>query len=248
MRENKQRYGKPPIQEAVCEIFPAFADPISEPELTKMAEYWKQEYPVAKIIEDKQAHFQIGVDGIKHLEEENFGKRLICRSEDGIRLSQLSNRLIAVNHLAEYPGWGSGFREMILARFGEVMALFPAPSVSRIGLRYIDRIVIPESPMTWSKWFKVELALPSSFQAPGANLQLSFQNSIDVDLAAKLILTNLPNSPEGTTAVILDLNVVSTQVTGAEDIPNELDRVHAPHSLAFEAVLQDATRELFEPS
>jgi uncharacterized protein (TIGR04255 family) len=246
MAQPQQRYRNPPLQEAVCEIFPLFERAVGAHDLEVMRRAWEDRYPQIQTVEDKQANVQLSVEGVR-IDQKRVGQRLICRTQDGNKLVQLSDRFLAVNHLQDYPGWRGGFRDTILERFNELQGRLPAKGIRRIALRYIDRINVPARPMRWQDWFKVDLSLPESFQSPGARLGFNFVNAIGENLTAKLVLASAEPAPADQTTVIFDLTITSQQHIDVEALKSELERVHKPHSLAFESILQDSTRDLFDP-
>ena len=113
-------------------------------------------YPDQKISEEKNVELRMAPDGVR-VEQTDLGRRLICRSSDGVRLVQLSGRFLAVNQLRPYGGWEEVFREIIIARFEEVHSRLGPFSVSRTNLRYINRIDLPQDPLVWSDWFNFSL-------------------------------------------------------------------------------------------
>ncbi len=239
-----QRYAKPPLQEVVCEIHPHFSQSVDGEVLEKMVKLWSPSYPQITIVDDSESELQIGVEGIR-FNQKPLGQRVICRSQDGLKLAQLSNRFIAVNHLAPYPGWRDGFRTSILSRIEEVVTVVPFDRIGKISLRYIDRIEIPQKPLRWQDWFELDLALPESFRDAGAALNLAFTNRIGEELQARLEIAGDVSSLAGISTVMLNLDIFSSRQISLDRLEEELDRVHEQHSNAFECLLKDQTRELF---
>lgn len=179
--------------------------------------------------------------------EGNQGHKLICRSEDQLRLVQLSGRLLAVNQLRPYMGWEEGFRDTILARWHEVKEMLRVGKVARIGLRYINRIEILQNPLKWEDWFHFSLPLPASMQQAEGKFHMVFQQPLDGGLNCTVNIAKDQAAPQGATWVILDFNVILEASIPADDLPHHLERIHGPHSLAFEAYVRDSLRQQFEP-
>ncbi len=211
-----------------------------------MKTIWEADFPIQEFVENKTVKHHIDMEEVRS-EVITLGHKLICRSVDKKKLVQLAGSFVTVNHLAKYPGWNEGFRDLILEQTQKVFNYFKIDTVTQIGLRYIDRINIPQCPLNWQDWFETQLGLPKPFQRPGAKIQFNFQNSLAKDLFANLTVVSVEPSSEGMSSVILDLDILSKKPLKVSEVPAELERVHKPHRLAFEAILKDNTRALFSP-
>jgi uncharacterized protein (TIGR04255 family) len=96
MPNDKPKYTNPPIQEAVFEVHFAIDQPLSKETLEKLQPVWQKSYPVQKIVEEKNLNLRLDPDGVK-TDQQILGHRLVCRSNDGKRLVQLSSSFLAVN-------------------------------------------------------------------------------------------------------------------------------------------------------
>ena len=242
----KRRYRRPPILEAICEIHFAPERQLSREEIEKFMPVWKDEYPTQSVVEEKQVQFHMDMEGMRTTQG-NRGHKLICRSADQLRLAQLASSFLAVNQLRPYQGWEEGFRDLILARWKNLQQICPVERVSRIGLRYINRIEIPQHPLEWEDWFNFPLPLPEKLHHPAGQFHLLFQQPISGEMRSSINIASAQPAPSGCTWVMLDLDVVLEAPIPAVDLPRELEKVHGPHSLAFEEYVNDKLRELFEP-
>jgi uncharacterized protein (TIGR04255 family) len=138
---------------------------------------WQLYYPQQNMVDEKQVEFRMDMQGASVVEGQ-VGQKLICRSGDQLRLVQLSNRFLAVNQLRPYMGWEEGFRDLILARWDEVRETLGVEQIARIGLRYINRIEIPQQPLEWEEWFNFCLPLPQSFRHPSGQFHLVFHQAM----------------------------------------------------------------------
>src|SRR6267378_4290124 len=119
MGPERRKYPNPPIQEAICELHFALETALPLNRIEQLKARWADEYPNQTINEEKNVHLQMGAEGVR-IDENMLGKRLICRTNDGTRLVQLSGRFIAINQLRPYPGWEEAYRDTILARLSDV--------------------------------------------------------------------------------------------------------------------------------
>jgi uncharacterized protein (TIGR04255 family) len=244
MATERRKYPNPPIQEAICEIHFALEQPLSSNKIEQLMARWKAEYPNQTINEEKNVHLQMGAEGVR-IDESKEGQRLICRTKDGTRLVQLSGRFIAINQLKPYPGWEEGYRDTILARLNDVESELGAMPIRRTGLRYINKIEIPENPVRWENWFNFALPFPELEKSLLSNFQMRFEQILPEQRKLLVNCVSLPQSKE-VSFVILDLDVIwEDQPVKSSQLQDLLERVHGPHRLAFEAYITDKLRERF---
>lgn len=247
MPRSKLKYAKPPIQEAICEIHFAADEPLSSEQIGQLKSVWAAEYSEQKLNEEKGVKVEVGPDGVRVVEDK-MGNRLICRTADGLRLVQLSGRFLAVNQLKPYPGWEEAFRDTIIARAQEVQAELGPLKIGRVGLRYINKIDVPQVPFVWEEWFNFGLPVPEMPSAVRGPFQMRFEQRLKGDCTLIVNCVSLPVANDRT-PIILDLDVVwSAKPASAARIPKLLETVHAPHRLAFEAYVKDNLRKQFSLS
>jgi len=245
MVAEKRKYPNPPIQEAICEVHFAVKQPLPRARIEQLQNRWKANYPNQTINEEKNVHLEMGAEGVR-VDQNKLGHRLICRSSDGTRAVQLSGRFVAINQLKPYPGWEENFRDTILSRVADVEAELGNMPIGRTGLRYINRIEIPENPVMWEKWFNFTLPFPKLESSRLANFQLHFEQVLPEQLKLLVHCISLPQSGE-TSFVVLDLDVIwEGDLIKSESLPDLLERVHGPHRLAFEAYITDKLRKRFD--
>lgn len=245
MVANQRKYPNPPIQEAICELHFALEQPLSLDKIQQLKERWKADYPNQTVSEEKNVHLQMGPEGVR-VDETRQGQRLVCRASDGSRLVQLSGSFVAINQLKPYPGWEEGFRDTILRRVEDVELELGSIPIRRTGLRYINRIEVPESPIIWERWFNFTLPFPKLEKSVLTGFQLHFEQTLPDQCRLLVNCVSLPQTNE-TSSVILDLDVIwEGQPLKSAELPDVLERVHSPHRLAFEAYITDKLRERFD--
>ena len=172
--------------------------------------------------------------------------RVICKTADGKRLVQLSGLFFAANQLRPYPGWEEAFRDTILQRYQDLQKTIGPFKFKRVGLRYINRIDVPQVPLMWEEWFQIELSVPKLSGSKQREFQMQFHQELSEDRRFILKLAALA-SPDGKVSpVILDLDLIwEGGPTDPGELGRVLEHVHGPHRLAFEAYLSDKVRKLF---
>jgi len=240
------KYKRPPIQEAVCEIHFKLPQPFDKEALLKLQPFWQELYPQQDVVAGRELELRLTLDKMDATQKES-GHKLIMRSADGKNIAQLGPTFLAVNRVDPYLGWEESFRDTILQRFNEVQKVFPFEIIQRIGLRYINRIDFPESPLKWKDWFALALPVPEELQ-PVGEFQSHARSLLDHNLLCDINLGTLPMPKKNVTSVILDIDVNSLSEIPAASLAEGLERVHVPHRQLFEAYLLDKTRKLFNVS
>ena len=240
------KYKNPPIQEAVCEIHLAINEPLSTASIERLQIPWGTAYPDQKITEEKNVELQMAPDGVR-VAERDLGRRLICRSVDGMQLVQLSGRFVAVNQLRPYGGWEESFRHTILSRFDEVHSRLGPFLIARTNLRYINRIDVPEHPLNWENWFNFSLPNPKIEDSTMMGVQMHFEHALPEQRKLIVNCVIVPPPRPGVSSVILDLEVGwQGEPVASNQLPKVLDHVHSPHRLAFEAYINNNLRQRFD--
>lgn len=239
------KYPNPPIQEAICEIHFERPEGLTPNELNTIQPLWKASYPQQQIVAEKSFQFEFSVQRIDAQSKE-MGNKLIARSEDGKNLAQLGPRFLAVNRLRPYIGWEEEFRETIIARFHEAQGQYGFTTVSRIGLRYINKIDLEQAPVAWNEWFAVPLPVPAAIPNQGGHFQSHFRQTIGPSTEAILNFGVMPPVAPGWTSVLLDIDVIWKGGAPVHQIAGLLEQVHQPHRAIFEGYLLDKTRNLFQ--
>ena len=244
----KRRYKNPPIEEALVEV--RFA-PADEWDLTipgKLHEHRdiKKEYQgkprTQKVFE---AALQAGPGQPPNLAIHEGVGRIQLINEAGNRLISLGPGVLSVNMLRPYDGWGL-FRpriETALRAYNEVAA---PTGVTRLGVRYINKIVSPreKDPMDY-----FTCGPP---RAPGLPRKMAgFMSRVEFvyDDGVKLLLTQASiDAPEDQSAFLLDLDLIweSAEARNLDEIMAVIDGLHEREGAAFEAIITDAAREMFD--
>ena len=243
MTQQRANYEKPPIQEAVCEIHFKLPQPLDKAMQETMQTRWLALYPQQNIVAERQLQLHLTVDKMESSQKE-IGHKLITRSADGKNLAQLGPTFMAVNQLNPYRGWEESFRDLILERFAEVQSAFSLETIERVGLRYINKIELPQRPARWSEWLAVVPPVPEALREAGGDFQCIHRQTLGDSLECRINFCTVLAPPERT-AVLLDIDVFWQGEMGVGDVAAGLEKVHGPHRDLFEAYLLDKTRALF---
>jgi len=237
-------YRKPPITEAVIEfrIEPALKRAV----LDKLAERFSERYPLGPQ-ETFSVNVEVGLEQPK-VSQHVQGYKLIAA--DGAGILTVGPNTLGTSKLAPYEGW-----EAFVSTARENWDLWKRTAgwqkVSRVGIRYINRIDIPNpsnSPVTISDYLNVYARLPATDTPPITNFALNAVGPLGKDdFVVILNASSAPSPLLNTISFIVDLDI-----SREKDLPQNEDemwslinRVRAYKNDIFEACVTDRARVLF---
>ncbi len=136
----ERRYLKPPVIEALCEIYFAGSD-WDETIPGVFFERVKADFPQKRQRTIQEAQITLGPEqaaaGVRQLPP-----WMQFVSDEKHRMIQLAQDLLVVNQLAPYPHFEDWEPEIYRA-FKRYLEVAKPKSVGRLGVRYINRVVIP---------------------------------------------------------------------------------------------------------
>jgi uncharacterized protein (TIGR04255 family) len=171
-------------------------------------------------------------------------------NEVGNRLLTVGPDLLSVHILKPYPreGW-EAFRPMIAYGLDEYVKVAAPAGVRRIGVRYINRVEVPERAAA-SRSEKYFRCVPGIIDGLPANLQAFLHRAeYTYDDGVKLVTTfaTIDGQPD-TTSFVLDIDVIleCANVLPFAQAMNAVDDLRRRERDAFEAVVTDELRGLFD--
>jgi uncharacterized protein (TIGR04255 family) len=103
-----------------------------------------------------------------------------------------------------------------------------------------------QSPLVWQDWFHFSLPIPEHKNSTLENFQMHFEQNLPENCKLIVNCLSIPPLTPQISSVILDLDIVwQGEPVGLKELANLLERVHAPHRLAFEGYISDKLRESF---
>ncbi len=243
----RRRYRNPPIEEALCEF--QFV-PGPEWDLTMPGLIWerlKAEYP-AKPRSQAVSTVQVGQQaGGPSIELQQAPPRIQFRSADLRHLVAVGPGVLSVHMLRPYTGW-----EHLEARVASALLSYCSVAepvgISRIGVRYINRIVVMAATVDLSDYFTSPPDPPSALPQQLASFIMRWESSFD-DIDGRLVTTfaSVPEDGEQC-AFILDIDVIRewADPMPIQDAMVALNDLRARESVVFEALIQDKAREVFD--
>lgn len=243
----RRRYKNPPIEEALVEFRMA---PGQEWDLTipgKLHEKVKEAYP-GKPRQQKllQASFQ-AVQGqpAGFAVQEGIGRVQLVDAE-AKRLLSLGPNVLSINVLRPYDGWDQ-FKPRVERALRAYVEVSGADNVSRIGVRYINRVALAAADVDLAAHFTCGPAVPPGLPNRVGGFLNRAEYVYDDDVKLVVTLASI-DAAEGSAAFLLDLDVIweATVPLTIDAALAKVDDLHEREGIAFEALITDKTREVFD--
>jgi uncharacterized protein (TIGR04255 family) len=129
-------------------------------------------------------------------------------------LLQLSEQMFTINALRPYPGW-AGVKSELQQVWPLVLEIIKPEAITRIGMRYINRVQRRTSTETPGYWLRECECIPAALLRSGAGYQMRLQSSLARD--GKVILT-VAHDPSDTKemhgSMLLDIDRITELTLG----------------------------------
>lgn len=184
------------------------------------------------------------------LRQSPFGYRLVSRSGTDVVL--VTTQAIVFGRLAPYPGWAN-FKEAASTVFGRARTTVGYQPINRLGVRYINRLDLPEvEGVSPGGQVGSYLLVQPGFSASAMPLTRSFtlQFGFDVqipDCTCTMTVATVQSPVPHHNGVLLDIDIArNANVPQIEqDIRMLLDQIRHEKNRIFEISITDRARELF---
>ena len=241
-----RRYRKPPVIEALCEIF--FAESTWDDTVPgSFYERIKDDFPKKqkRTIQEAQISFgpEQAVAGVRQLPP-----WMQFISEEKHRMIQVAQDLLVINQLRPYPHFEEWEPE-IYSAFGIYKELANPKKVTRLGLRYINRIVIPEERVRMEDYFTIYPNLPARLGDTHGSFLVRVEVPQTEGHAVLITFGTAPPSGQNQHPFMLDLYDI-LHINGPVDentLKQQIGCAHDNIVVAFEDSITDTLRALFEP-
>ena len=216
------------IMEALCEIHFNFPEG-KQWESSFLGDLFKtvqESFPIMEPVQQMGVSVEFGPQG--------FGQRLVPGQQKARYLQtkrklllQLSDSIFTVNRVEEYPGWVKMRRDIANGWRQAVSALSPA-KITRIGLRYINRLPRNGSGQTPGHWLKLNEYIPSAILGSQRGLLSRVQVQKNEQSRTIVTLADEPTSPDATSNVIFDIDCIHIEemVPTDKNLRSHIDGLH----------------------
>ncbi|MEJ7591281.1 MAG: TIGR04255 family protein [Planctomycetaceae bacterium] len=246
--EQRRIYSKAPITEAIIDLRIAARAGINLEQLRRLSDEDQERFPRIDPIFETTGKLQVqpGISASASAHQNQTGFRAISSDQKVVCQRQLSG--FTLSRLAPYESW-EPFRDLARELWDSYRTTVGCEAVTRIAVRYVNRIDIPESPVELKQYFRtspeVSPDLPQMME--GFFMQIRLPQS-DIASTAVLNQTIVASDKAGCTPVVLDIDLFRDHA-----LPNDecelwdfFEVLHNRKNEIFEACITDAARELFD--
>jgi uncharacterized protein (TIGR04255 family) len=173
----------------------------------------------------------------------------LCRSADGLHIYQARTTGFTFSRLAEYTSWAEVSSEA--RRLWDKYRTIAAPtSITRIALRYVNRLDIPLPVLDFSTYLRTapQLSpdLPQGLSGYFMQLQLPMPNFQGACIINQTIIE--PATKPSTVSVVLDIDVFRASGVAVDEsgLWEQLEQLRQEKNRVFEACITDQARSLFQ--
>ena len=239
-------YKRPPITEAVIEF--RFAQPLELSTVEKARDRFSKEFStVAKL---EQLEWQIGGDPV-HPSVNTFTAGFRLHNADSSEIIIISAFTLSFSTVAPYKGWAT-FSDSAMKIYGRFRELVGYTQIFRIGLRYINRLDIPQtnppSLIRLEDYIKIHPNYPEDvLPALGAfTVQCVFtlpEGNTTATISVASVASPLPTH----FSILLDIDIgrVNDVPQKESEIREVLDVMRGQKNRIFEQCITDASRKTF---
>lgn len=239
-------YRNPPVMEALCEIY--FAESAWDDTAPgAFYERVKNDFPKKQQKEIQEATITMGPE-ISSAGVQRLPSWMQFLTKNGDQMIQVAENLLVVNQLLPYRHF-EDWEQVVYKAFTIYNEIAPPQRITRIGLRYINRIEIPGEKIAMEDFFTIYPKLPQSL----GNIHGPFLVRVEVPQAEQghtVFITfgtpDLSRPFEGKQTFMLDLYDRATQNESLDktELKKEVQLAHENVVLAFEDSITDQLRDL----
>lgn len=237
-------YSRPPITEAVVGI--NFSSQITKTEMDAFEKKFKAHYPNRQTVSNYNIALMMSNQISTHLNKQDGYRR---STEDMTQLVVLWPSSFTVSQLAPYQGWDHFYRRFVRdwTLLKKIIGFHP---ISRIGMRYINRIDIPskEPVVDYEEYINIYPKMPDILQPTSSYALQAAVPLKDIDCLLKINSAVVPSPLLGHVSFVIDQDI-SKEVDPPQndnDIYELLEKIRAAKNTIFEACVSRRARELFQ--
>lgn len=242
----KTSYDRPPITEAVIGV--NFSMPIGSKDIEKANGKFLKNYPQHQVIQNLNLKVEVAADGQTNTNGTEVERGHRRSNADSNELLVMWSSTLLVSQLAPYLGW-----DVFFARFSRDWNVWKRAvgfrEVSRIGVRFINRIDIPikDGSVKHEEYLNVYPKLPSIIESVDAYAVQALVPLADIQCTLTLNSGVIPAPVLGHSSFLLDLDIAKSvnPPQNDNDIFDLLNLIRKKKNDVFESCISDDARGLF---
>ena len=155
---------------------------------------------------------------------------------------------LTVHVLSPYGGWEE-FRPAIEEALDAYADVVPVQGITEIEVRYINRIEVAAEQFRLGQYFSTPPMLPEALDVGITDFMVRVEAAYEEPSCKLVEIFASTDSPEGSAAVILDLNAVRSW--DAEPLPaaqamGHVEDLRSKEREAFEVLITEEARDMFD--
>lgn len=241
-------YKHPPITEAVIGI--NFSLPIKQADISSVNKKFHSYYPHYQAVSNVSFAVELSNKQVKKSTadiNQEHGHRF--STADMTQLLLLWPSSFSLSQLAPYQGWDNFF-DRFVKNWGVWKRVVGFQPISRIGVRYINRIDIPVTGpiIEHEEFLNIYPKLPDMLNPLEAYAIQTSSHLKDIDCRLLLNSAVVPSPILGRASFLLDLDI-SKEIDlpqNDNDIFDLLQKIHIQKNAVFETCVSNRARELFQ--
>jgi uncharacterized protein (TIGR04255 family) len=242
-----EQYPKPPITEAAVEF--RLPSTLAQPKVEKAAKKLGKCYELSEEEHVSEFRIEAKTGKVQGGKPEWLGRKLSSKDRTDVLL--LRKGSLIFSRLAPYQGWPD-FRARIRRDWEAWVKATGASAISRIGMRYINRLDIPvgsEDVVNVDQYLNVGPRFPDISPLPMAGFSMQVRRPLAADQLDLILNTGtvVPPPVPGYASLTLDIDL-----SRSRDLPKDgpelwtlLDTMRSHKNRVFEACITPAARKLF---
>jgi|ERR1700722_9533864 len=244
-----EHYPHAPIFEAVLDVQARTSSLPSQDVFIQLAKSLSTEYSQSAALNQLQVSVVAAppaASSVAHTLQIS-GLRL-CRPQND-RVLLIQPRGMTFSHLPPYTSW-EVFQSEARRLWNRYVDFVKPEAVTRVALRYMNRIDIPEMKFEMSDYFRLYPEIPKNIPQDISAFFMQFQmpqSDLATDLTAVINFAPTVRRDEHTQSIVLDIDVFALRdlPTSSDDVFNLLNVIRTRKNELFEACITDRARELF---
>ena len=244
------KYKNPPIKEAIFDVRFVFDTDINMSLFDNIATQLSDEYPKKETLNQQFVSFKVGdLSEPNQFESKGGPHGIRLTSVDGLHIVQFRPDGITFSRMGSYNGWEtfSADAEKLIALYINVLK---PEYISRLALRFINLINIPEVTFEVGHYFKTEPRLADDIKAGVLHFFMrQFIQNESGDLRVIINQTTVDKAySDSTTKIIFDIDVFKENINikfKSDDYKSLLTKLRDFRSEIFEKSLTDKAKVLF---
>jgi uncharacterized protein (TIGR04255 family) len=220
-----QTLNSPPIVEALLDVQVVFPKGVELERLAALHELFQEAYPNKNEVRIVQFNVQqpLGQSPITStLDHGVQGYRFL--TEDGKQIIQCRQNGFTFNRLAPYGTW-EDFIAVARYAWESYRKAFPEAQIVRIGVRYINSVLVPlvDGKINLEDFFTVDLPGPKQHGFTYSNfMEHSVLEDPETKLGINWIFAQQPSNDPSKLPIILDIDIFALGARAQEDDPTKM--------------------------